>query len=1265
MRAFTALDLEAARRILYLGPFLFITDVVGLSPLDSEKIFFWFTTFLAGISAYYAVYKFLSLRIVKEKPLNQNNAFIVAAVAGFFYVINPFYMQKVALMSYGFSFSYAMIPLVFYFFDRALASGRFKYIFLASVSFSLAVAGTMQFLILLPVLLLIPWFIITLGQKTINNQSIRTTVLSLFAVAGMFLLVSSYWIVVAAGASLRSGTPEPGYVLTELMLNIFSSNNTTFNAFRLFGVWWPYIAPSPITDQLLWVTLGLTIPILAISLVVLITDRRIAYPSIAFLLIAALIIFFYKGTNPPLGEYYLSLYAIPIFGWMFRVPDLNGIFLPFALMMTLALGTHGLLGRKQISKYLRVVPILILIPSTSILSWQLFTGDYGGIYKDQSPYAPSSVASRNSASSIEVTSPTRSFAIVGGGDLVDSLHSTSPLTSSDAILFVDKSVGSTKSVESAATVIITDGDEMDPIMHFLPKESITLEPFEYTFKHNPNGLVWSRASTSEPLHGPFRPYLAQFSLNNQDFDYGKGLVFTWSKDTIAIPFNIESSRDYTLFIRYLENPSGGLIELSSKGYQFQVNTRADSTSLKWEKIGSVHLVTGSQEIRLTNLIGFNAVNLITLVPSEKLSTLADGAKTYFDDGNVAIILEAEDDFVQSGSLIGEKQLFASSYGNATTFHGTFKTPADSSLMAITLQGKVLDTSATSFEIANFTLKEDTSLFSADFENESQYSYLQFDERYVQVSYEKSALSNSVSLRADVFRSDHTGWVIIRTADIPVSEDGDLVYSLKSDEQNMNELHGKIVYYDQDGKEILVNFVDIDKSVTQRLKTPKGTDHLSIHYWFKPNPETVSSFHLDDILLERVSSAPEIDGKLTIMSGITPDPNPEVAMDANLILHFNYGADAASETRMAESRPVGIAPNSIYEYDITLGNVNSPLVTGSAKFYSVGSRASLLDDSSSNGVLTFDRSSEVFSTISVLKPANYTIAVLALKCNECGVLHVTVSEYSKSFRLDSDVDEFQWLYLNASLAAGESIIKIRGDYPTAIDRVILYSDSNSASSVTSYFSDQKNGAIIRDVNGKSPVEYEVSLYAGKPFLVILDEKFNGLWTASVGDRYYDPIRVEPNKNGFFISETGNSMTLTIKYLPEQWLTYGLIITLSSIVGSISVLILKKIVTRVAVDHVTTQDAGLGSRGANGAHMGLRTARVLHHPRTIGETAIGRRRFIVIPLVIVAVTLAIAGVYFVSGDSTNANWFASSGLVVLLIACIMNLISFRLGSGGTTD
>ncbi|MEM4625389.1 MAG: hypothetical protein QXJ28_01305 [Candidatus Pacearchaeota archaeon] len=68
------------------------------------------------------------------------------------------------------------------------------------------------------------------------------------------------------------------------------------------------------------------------------------------------------------------------------------------------------------------------------------------------------------------------------------------------------------------------------------KNSFFIKTFDATYHHNPSKL-WTRASTSDPLHGSWHPYLERFNIENWQSDYGKGLVFTWAPNKLANKVN--------------------------------------------------------------------------------------------------------------------------------------------------------------------------------------------------------------------------------------------------------------------------------------------------------------------------------------------------------------------------------------------------------------------------------------------------------------------------------------------------------------------------------------------------------------------------------------------------------------------------------------------------------------------------------------------------------------------------------------------------------
>lgn len=63
-------------------------------------------------------------------------------------------------------------------------------------------------------------------------------------------------------------------------------------------------------------------------------------------------------------------------------------------------------------------------------------------------------------------------------------------------------------------------------------DCLVITPFQHVRDYNPD-QVWSRAATTDPIHGPWHSYIEDFGIDNWQFDYGKGLVFTRSSWLIS------------------------------------------------------------------------------------------------------------------------------------------------------------------------------------------------------------------------------------------------------------------------------------------------------------------------------------------------------------------------------------------------------------------------------------------------------------------------------------------------------------------------------------------------------------------------------------------------------------------------------------------------------------------------------------------------------------------------------------------------------------
>ena len=100
---------------------------------------------------------------------------------------------------------------------------------------------------------------------------------------------------------------------------------------------------------------------------------------------------------------------------------------------------------------------------------------------------------------------------------------------------------------------------------------------------------------------------------NWDFDYGRGVVFTWAPDNLSIP--LDFAGNFRLFVRYMESDKGGKIRLHFNHKTFSINTSNDVTRVAWKDMGLHHFERGN--FILENAKGLNVVNVFVLIPEEE------------------------------------------------------------------------------------------------------------------------------------------------------------------------------------------------------------------------------------------------------------------------------------------------------------------------------------------------------------------------------------------------------------------------------------------------------------------------------------------------------------------------------------------------------------------------------------------------------------------------------------------------------------------------
>lgn len=650
-----AFDLEGPRRIIYLGPFFALFKTFGLSALMAEKLMFLSFRFMMGFFAYFVMYKFLTTKFGSS---SKERIFLVSIFAGFFYSFNPIAASMVSA-TLGFAFSYLMIPPVFYYFDKTLNERNMKNVIVTGLLITLALAGTAQFLVLLPTLILFPWLVVVCLQRP--RQEIFPILRTSGLIAVFSFLFSFHWVLPSVLTVLEGVTLTPSYVLTADALNQFSRTTTFLNIFRLLGDWWPRVELQPIIDQGYWTILTFAVPLVMILSIIFTKNLKISFYVTSLSALALLTIFFHKGSQPPFPDFYISLYDIPLVGWMFRTPSRQGIFLSFVVTMIISLAFYNLLPsrKRDLKSQLKYMPfIAVVIISISIISWPLFTGDLGGVYKDESKFQQSTYSEEDAATIIDTSN--HNIVLSGPVSQSISIHQLDPVEglNRSSIVLADSDLNILGSVNPQSIDELFLKDRQSLLMQFLSSDAVVVEPFDATKDHNTDD-VWSKGATRDPLHAPFHEYLTEeFNIVNSDLDFGKGLIFTWGKDRLDIPVDIKDNThvSYEIYIRYMKNVHGGIVNIYLDNMPISaINTKDELNEFVWKSIGKIDLGAGQHTLSVENEDGLNAINLITFVPSDQIAGITDRMNSMVMATRNVFLFEAEDDFYsgKEGTVVRE------------------------------------------------------------------------------------------------------------------------------------------------------------------------------------------------------------------------------------------------------------------------------------------------------------------------------------------------------------------------------------------------------------------------------------------------------------------------------------------------------------------------------------------------------------------------------------------------------------------------------------
>ncbi|ALV63862.1 putative membrane protein [Thermococcus sp. 2319x1] len=135
--------------------------------------------------------------------------------------------------------------------------------------------------------------------------------------------------------------------------------------------------------------------------------------------------------------------------------------------------------------------------------------------------------------------------------------------------------------------------------------------------------------------------------------------------TLEIPFKVDKTDNYKLFIRYFKNQEGGAIRVYLDGTPIYIKTKDQLNKFVWEDLGTFKLEKGEHKIVLENVRGFNAVNLFALLPEDEYYKAKGEVERLLQNKTIIYLFEAESDLYREKAEVIKD--FNASNGEAVKF----------------------------------------------------------------------------------------------------------------------------------------------------------------------------------------------------------------------------------------------------------------------------------------------------------------------------------------------------------------------------------------------------------------------------------------------------------------------------------------------------------------------------------------------------------------------------------------------------------------------
>jgi hypothetical protein len=285
------------------------------------------------------------------------------------------------------------------------------------------------------------------------------------------------------------------------------------------------------------------------------------------------------------------------------------------------------------------------------------------------------------------------------------------------------------------------------------------------------------------------------------------------ENILSVPV-VPSEEDSLLLVSYFENEKGGELKLSYGDGVKKLNTWGSSNEFKWEIVDSSVL---TDEVRITSLSGFNAINSIALVPKsqyESIELLLD--ELYSDESTFIfkdVIIESSNEYLSGKTTITSVNLFdeigieKSDYFNNVSFTNTICSNKlvngiyneGNELLGCNSSSSSEQTWGTDLDykgdvqlqmVSQETLNSKAVNLQSEYRTNSEYVDLEFFP-------DRKELVGTSNINA----GDNRSWIEYQTEIKPLIEES-YKFNFKGKISNLDEFHIKLILLNQEEKEAL-------------------------------------------------------------------------------------------------------------------------------------------------------------------------------------------------------------------------------------------------------------------------------------------------------------------------------------------------------------------------------------------------------------------------------------------------------------------------------